>query len=308
MRYYIKELEPDIKLGKIRVSSHSDADGVYSTSLLATIFPIEEVVFPDVFGEVLDEDVVLDQVPIKPSYSGIVIDHHPQHLERRKYTLVLGDSPTSVVVYDLFKDKIKKEDLWKVIGGAVGDGQGETIPGEIWDMYPELLERYCYTREYYGELKISSIPLYMLLSSPINSACRVGQPYIAYKILKNATSYWNVLEDPALVAARKRTDEERKKMLSDTHPIDLGKVIVWKISSDVKIESGLARELEEKERKTVVVVNEKTGKISIRGILALYLKEKMPQYYIGGHPGFTGGSLSKDQKVEDLIKDLRKLF
>ena len=134
MRYYIKELEPDIKLGKIRVSSHSDADGVYSTSLLATIFPIEEVVFPDVFGEVLDEDVVLDQVPIKPEYSGIVIDHHPQHLERRKYTLVLGDSPTSVVVYDLFKDKIKKEDLWKVIGGAVGDGQGETIPEEIWEI------------------------------------------------------------------------------------------------------------------------------------------------------------------------------
>ena len=51
------------------VATHNDADGVYSAALLASAFNVDEVVFPDIFGDYNEEDVALDLgKPLNPEY------------------------------------------------------------------------------------------------------------------------------------------------------------------------------------------------------------------------------------------------
>lgn len=240
-------------------------------------------------------------------------DHHPGHppADQRKYKLVWGEVPASLVVFKTFKDIIPEEQWWKIAIGCVGDGQPELIPSVIWKKFPSLLENYTSIWEQYGKLNFNEFPVYLRLSSNINAACKIPDKwYIAYQVLRAAKSPWQILEDPALVAAKRTIDDEMKRVIRDTHCIDMNANFrLWVIQTEFKIERSLAWRSEEKSHKTTLVMNEKTGRISMRGPLSEFYCEELAKvgYSIHGHPGFSGGKLASTQTVQSLYEELRKI-
>ena len=302
--------------------THDDADGISSAVLLAHAFPLKNINCPEDFGEweakedlaknYKPPDVATDMIPKDPNWIGICIDHHPNHhpVEVRKYTLVWDSIPTTGIVYKLFKEQIPEEYRWKVAVGLAGDGQPELIPPEIWKNCPALLDMYSVPYEKYGRITFSKIPVFLKLSSMVNAGCKIPEKwYTSYQVLKNAKEPLDVLEDPALKAAKESVDEEERRIFKESRPIELPHFRVWEISSDYKIERSLGWKSEETDKKTTIVVNSKTGRISLRGVLSLIVYEELKKmnYNINGHPGFGGGKLKKDQNVEQLIRDLRKI-
>ncbi len=67
--------------------------------------------------------------------------------------------------------------------------------------------------------------------------------------------------------------------------------------------------LEQKDKVTTIVVNEKTGRGSIRGTLATLVYEHLESegFKASGHPGFGGLVLREGQSVRDLFSSLRRL-
>jgi hypothetical protein len=317
-----KQIEPIKKL-----ALHDDADGITSAVLMSYACKIYKVWAPDDFGEwpivpykvpgqqeyELPPDVCVDMVPANPDWVGFCFDHHPGHPpeEKRKYKLVYADVPASLIIYTVFKDFIPQEQRWKVVVGAVGDGQPELVPTEIWREFPVLLEECISSWEKYGKVETVSYPLYMRLSSGINAACKLPEKwYVAYSVLRNAKSPWDLLSDPSLKAAKEFLDEERSKIYSETNPIQLRNGIrIWPFASETKIERTLAWELWEKDKKTTIAINTQTGRGSIRGTLATLIYEHLSAngFKASGHPGFGGLKLKSGQTWEDVYKCLTTL-
>lgn len=301
----------------IKISTHHDADGVASAVLLVKGKGLKEgeynVNFPEKFGYVTDEDFCLDMRPTSPEYKGFVIDHHPGHSEDRKYKLVFGDVPATVLVYNEFKDKIPKEDAWKVSVGAMGDSQPETIPSEIWGKYPELLDETVRVYLKYGnESQMSVYPnrVFTLLSSPINAACRLSKPDIAFGVLRDARDPYDILEDKQLISFKNKLAGIRKYTLEHLgQTIQTRNFCFVQYEAEARIEGIIALKLQQQTRKTTISLNTKTMSGSIRGVLTTWLVEKMNMVGIeaGGHAAFAGLSLTSPMQIE-LIKSLiRKL-
>jgi len=317
-----REIEPIQKL-----AMHDDGDGISSGVLFTSLFKTKEVWCPEDFGVwsikglknsngeiVYPPDACVDMVPQDPNWEGkICIDHHPDHLPEnlRKYKLIFGNVPAAVIIYKVFKPFIPRSQRWKVVVGAVGDGQPEVVPPEIWREYPILLERTVTTYSRYGNLQTAKFPIFLRLSAPINAACKIpGKWIIAFNVLRNARSPLDILEDPALKSAKEFVEEEHKNIIQSSNAIELRSGIkIWRFSSELKLERTLAYELEQTDKVTTIAVNEKTGRGSIRGVLATLVYEhlKASGFKASGHPGFGGLRLKKDQTVDDLIDCLRKL-
>ena len=301
-----------------QIAVHDDADGLTSAVLLAKFHDVQKIFVPDEFGDTLDpetksdSEVMVDMVPLNPMKDILVFDHHPNHpaKEERKYTLIWDSVPTSLIVYSIFEDLIPEQERWKVAVGLVGDGQAELIPPSIWKAFPELLMGYGTVYEKYGDVKISSWPVYIRLSSGINAACKLGSDkwYTAYQVLKNATTPLQILTDPSLEAAKDLVEREKARILGTTHPIELNYIRLWDLDSEYKMERHLAPIVGKETWKSDLLVNTKTRRISLRGSLTLWVVEEMNKmgYQINGHPGFCGGRLPEDKEFEDLVKDLQK--
>jgi len=317
-----KKIEPIKKL-----SLHDDADGVTSAVLMSYVFKINKVWAPDDFGEwpvapykvpgqeqlELPPDVCVDMVPANPEWVGLAIDHHPNHPPegKRSYQLIYGEAPASVIVYTLFKELIPQEHRWKVVVGAVGDGQPELIPPEIWREFPILLEESVTPRERYGKLETSNYPLYLRLSSGINAVCKIPEKwYVGYAILRNAKSPWDLINDSSLKSAKELVESERERIYRETSPIQLRNGIrVWAFQSETKIERTLAWEMWDTDKRTIVAINSATGRGSIRGTLATLVYEHLTAhgFKASGHPGFGGLKLKPDQTWEDVYHCLANL-
>jgi len=315
-----KEIEPVEKL-----AIHDDADGISSGVLFSFAFKVKQVWAPEDFGVwnispmkkggqvIYPPDVCLDMVPQNPEWIGLAIDHHPGHKpeNERNYRLIWGEEPASILVYKLFKNWIPREQRWKVVVGGVGDGVPELIPAEIWREYPHLLEDSVSIWESYGRLETRNYPLYLRLSSPINAACKLpGKWYVAYTVLRNAKTPWDILKDPALQAAKRFLDDEHKRILRETSPMQLRNGIrLWAFSSEAKLERTLAWELWEKDKRTCIAFNMQTNRGSIRGTLATLVYEHLQAHKINasGHPGFGGIRLNPDQNIDDLYRVLTQL-
>jgi len=320
---HLKDKEPLI------VATHYDADGCYSAALLSTVFEIDRVFFPWIFGDyneiketVGDEekiyvpDVVLDLgSPMSNTPKEMVIIDHHKISEVSPTDFYIHDFiPTTGIIYNLFKEHIPNEEKWKVVGGLVGDGQAEKVPIEIWDMFPILLEtRGNIYRGQYGKFKEYPYPLYKHLSSPINASCRMGNPEMAYKIICRATNPIDILENIALKNDVESIDQEIRNIFREgivennvTHYCS-----VVSIRSDKRVGSRICSTLGSMNySKTWVVINDGTKKFSIRGDLADYIGTKLEDYGFacGGHSGFWGGYLKKDQESKDIIKMLRAVL
>jgi len=317
-----KKIEPIKKL-----AMHDDADGISSAVLLSYIFKINKVWAPEDFGEwsitpykvegqeqlELPPDACVDMLPANPKWVGLAFDHHPGHLpeDQRSYQLIHGDVPTAVLIYSLFRDVIPKEQRWKVVVGAVGDGQPELIPPEIWREFPVLLEETVTSWERYGKIETSNFPVYLRLSSGINAVCKLpAKWYLAYQSLRNAKTPWDLLNDSSLKQAKEIIEQERSKVYRETSPIQLRNGIrLWRFESETKVERTVAWELWDKDKRTIVAINTTTGRGSIRGTLATLVYEHLSSngFKASGHAGFGGIRLKPGQTFEQVYECLANL-
>jgi len=292
------------------IASHGDADGVSAAYISALKFRKDKplVYFPVEFSDPSDNkgnhaDLVLDKVPI-PEYIGCVIDHHPDHLPTSNYSLWHGTVPASLLALELFKDDIPPERWWKACPGIVGDGQPEKIPPYVWEQNPELLESVGTVVKYRGNTNVYKNPVWFLLSSPLNSACRVGKRNLAFSQLALAKTPFDLIFDEKLMDCKEQFNREVDRVRGENRSIDLGKIGVWIVDSAFSVNGTLAWELNNNDRKTALVINQHNGRGSIRGVLVDLLKEKMPMKWgIGGHSGFAGFTFPKIESESDVERD-----
>jgi len=285
------------------VASHSDADGVCSLVLFSYAFIVRKAVYPSIFGNVDNTiDVLLDGVPIDKEYSNIVIDHHTGHPNNKSYYLVWDTVPTTLIVYRIVQEYIPEYCKWLCVPGLVGDGAADLIPSNIWDMYPELFYNTVKERTgRYGRYEYDS-PVWQELSVLINAACRcvsIG-PIVATKLLKQAKSPLDIVYNETLALARSTINEEMTNIFKDIQPIDTGKVIYAEVESENKVEGLTASRLisrMSKRGRAAVVVNKTTGNVSVRGILATWVADKLNKlgYNIAGHPSYKGSNIDIKQ-------------
>ena len=318
----LKSIEP------FTLSGHGDADGVYSSAILKRIFKVKEeekdakgitirfgVKFPE-FG-FYDTQVAVDLgFPENKEWSGICIDHHPDHPEDRKYKLYWDHCPTGLVLYNHLKDHLKPEDLWLVVGSLTGDGQAELVPDEIWESNPDLLcGRGVLYKNQYGKLGTSSTLLYKFLSSGVNSLCRMGFPEQALEVLGNITNPVELLENGVVVNAVEQMRAEKEAIFDKrkSKPAiveSLGNFALVRIKTsrpEIKLVSVLATELSITDNNvTYVVLNEANGHASIRGDLAKLLANRLSRagFKAGGHAGYAAVQAPLD-KLDDLIEAIR---
>ena len=317
----IKSREP------LSVATHRDADGIYSLALLDTVFKVTAVNIPDEFGDYgfpsTDPDVPQEDVscdlgePRFPDWEGIAIDHHPhENVESMKYKLVKGVVPTGLMVWELFKDRIPKDQWWKAAGACVGDGQPELIPAEIFEACPMLLERRGNLyKSQYNKLSHYVYDIYKLLSSPINAVCRTGRALEAFKILRICRTPDQVLSHPIFKESQDLLNKEidsifnqfgRDKRVRKNTIILGNRFIVIPFESDYFIASRIASEVANVEKNyTIIAINERKKEISIRGDHASTVRDLMvgKGWSIGGHMGYMGGILNRS--AQEFINDLR---
>jgi single-stranded DNA-specific DHH superfamily exonuclease len=297
----------------IRIASHGDADGISSAFIAAYAFRKNkpEVYFPTEFSDVTKEtgevaDLVLDKVPVN-TYTGHVIDHHPDHAKDAKYNLFHGKVPASLLSLQVFKERIPKEVWWKAVPGIVGDGQPEQIPPEIIQMFPSLMEEVTTVRNYRGETKTYTNPVWFLLSSPINSACRIGKRSLAFSTLVAARDPYELIFSEALADCKELFQREVDRVRNASRAINIGPITIWLVDSNYSVNGTLAWELYNQNRKTAIVINEHTRHGSIRGLLVDYLKTYVdPKWKVGGHSGFAGISLPKIEADNDADRKARE--
>ena len=288
-----------------RVFAHADADGV--TSAYFIVHYAEEqawdVIFPSEFGgtdELNPEptDIMVDMTPLDPNFPGLVIDHHNQHPETHAYWLIFDHVPASVITWR----HVGEPDDWKVVVGAVGDGQPEAVPPTIWLKHPILLKDIETYHGYKGNP--FSLPLYKLLSSGINALCRIGEPFEAYQILSEAESPFDLLDNDEVIEARNTIRQETNHTLNNLRTVEvLPNVMVGEISSPHRIEGIIASKLYQDNQKTYLIHNRNTGAFALRGDLAslveAILKEKGVR--VGGHLAFKGGYA--EESVFAILKE-----
>jgi hypothetical protein len=303
----LKSLEP------LSIATHRDADGIYSGVLFSKIFKVEVVNVPDRFGD-YNEIVSLDLgSPIREDYFGYVFDHH-EHRDP-KYALIHDQCPVGKILYDLFKDKIPPEYTWLVSGSLVGDGQPELIPSEIFREHPILLEEYGTLYRSYGEIKHYRLPLYKLLSSPINATCRLGKGAQAFSILSTIRSPEEVIEHPLFISDQIQLEKEEESILNEfgkgvsrRKTITIGPFTVLVFGSNYFMAGRIGSLIQNSDPNlTVIAINEELGEISVRGPLSSSLREMMNPlgWDLGGHPGYMGGELGS-RSPKEFLKDLRR--
>jgi len=305
----IEDLQP------LKVSFHRDADGVYSLALLNTVFKIEEVYSPKVFGNYFSDDfkanVGLDLgEPIENEFKGVVIDHHTH--SNPWYSLIWSIMPTGLIVYNVFKERIPDNEKWKVVGAVCGDGQPELIPDELWDMFPELREERGNMYMSYNKITSRTYPIYSLITSPINSLCRIGEPIEAFKAVRNASSPYDLLDSEYLKDAVSLVQKEEQRIFNNKPSLTVKNNIAYTvIESKYYIASRIASLLSRSfPNLTLIVINRTNKEISIRGVYTSYICNKLVEsgFKAGCHPGFGGCTLGEDQTIEDFIYTLKTIF
>lgn len=308
----LKKLEP------FSISSHGDADGVYSTSILMKMFDIEEVEFPP-FNEYTKQVAVDLGYPSIKGWKGIVIDHHvldyPEEVFKNPdIKLFLGYEPTAKVMWNLMKDKIPKDQIWKLVGSCCGDGQCEKVPDEVWDAFPILLEERGFLKKGQYKVYTTSFPLFYYLSSGINAMCRQGFPHQALDVVNMAKGPLDIIDNLQVREAKEQMNSEEASVYKSLPVAETikNRYIVVKVkpsTSGINMASLIASKISgNSPGKTIIVVDESTGKGSIRGVLAKYVSNKLVKagFKSGGHYGFSAFTCDPS-KIEDVLNIIRGL-
>lgn len=304
----------------LRVVYHDDADGLASIALIRSVFEVEESdkypYSPEVFGGYKEGDLAVDiGQPLFKSYNGVCIDHH-DHPDPW-YPLIWSTVPTGLIIYYVLKDRIPDDKLFLVVLSCQGDGQPELIPDEIWDkLWDSLWEhRGTLYKERYGRgLNVYSYPIFSLIASPVNSLCRTGHVTEAYRLVTRARSIHDLVDSALGETERQAVQEEENRVLDPRNPLKI-KVIddvfgLVMFRSRYNIGSRIAASvLSKNPYLTIIALNLTTNTMSIRGILAKYVANKLQKlgFHAGGHPGYCGGQLLNGQTPDHLIEALRRI-
>lgn len=310
----IEEIKQELEQKKkLTVAFHHDADGVASLVLAKYVLDIDEVYAPDIFGDYKEEDLALDLgKPINNGFKGVIIDHHV-HDANPPYKLIWDNVPTGLIIYNLWRDKIPKKDTWKTLVSIVGDGQPQLIPHEVIDEHPYLLDKVGSMYKSYGKLKLYTYPLYVMLSSPINSMCRCGNVLQAYRLLLRARYPEDLLKNEIAKNDTNIVRKEEDRIFQEYNKIDTIRdcCVFYRFRSKLRMCGRVASKLASAEpNKTIIALNEEKGSMSIRGHLASYIGDNLNKlgFTIGGHQGFMGGRLQDNQTGRDLLEALRKIL
>ena len=293
---------------------HHDADGICSAHFVALVTPDAKIKVVDEFGSTKGwekGDIMVDMRPNNPNIEGLVIDHHLPHPEPHKYELISDVVPASLITWRLYKDKIPKEEWWKLAIGVMGDGQPELIPIEIYEECPSLLKN-VKTSIYqsYGKWNINMMPLYKLLSSSINSFLRKGEYDSALNLLKYSESPMDIYSSEDTRISKADVRNEFTASVKDADIFDYDNLAVIIFYSKYRMSGYIGSSLQSSlNHKTIMAINKRDGSVSLRGDLATYYKNKLKDIdylEIDGHAGFMGGKLKKNYHT--LIKDLNSIL
>lgn len=294
---------------------HYDADGLVSAYFTKFHLKKAKIVVTDEFGDVdgwQKDDWMVDMRPVDPNIEGTVIDHHPNHpgVSERRYKLIWENIPASLIAWKQFKKEIPKSEWWKVVIGISGDGQTEKIPYEIFDICPELLfKTSVHISKSYGKWKLSTFPIYKLLSSPINAFARYGEYQEALELIHSSKSPLDIISSPSAVRKKEALRKVFESVIEMADVYDFGNLtLVIFYSPEVRLSGYIASSIGS-DVGTVMAVNSADGSLSLRGDLSLYFKEKLSKLKyieIDGHPGFMGGKITESPKrlVSDLFSIL----
>jgi len=291
------------------IFSHHDADGVASAVLLKKAESFnDDVWFPEEFGATTmgntQASIMLDMRPNDPNWDGLCIDHHPDHPEQRNYDLIWDSKPATLIVYEKYKSAIPEEEAWKVVVGVCGDGQPELIPSEVWKKFPSL--RYKRTLQFRGG-NFSQFPLYKLLSSLVNSACRINKAEVAFTELLNAKSPMQLFNSEILNKCKEDVKRAYNKIISEAIMMQQGDILLVEYYDDYRMEGYVASSVYTSgtvDALCVIAHNLQSGAFSIRGDLTNLVMELLREQGIetGGHAGFAGGN--HDKSMIDLLHEL----
>jgi len=298
----------------MKIFAHHDPDGLISAYFTKKAVGGDIVVVEE-FGDTSKwqkGDYMVDMRPKDPKIEGQVIDHHPNHptIVERKYNLIWDNVPASLICWRLYKDKIPKDEWWKVVIGVVGDGQANLIPAEVFESNKMLLQNLkTYSRLSYGDWKISYYPVYLLLSSPINAFARCGEYRTALNLIEKAKSPLDIIENKEAIAKKSEVAKACESAIDNARIYDFTnlKVVLFR-SENIRLSGYVASKLAGQSN-TVLAINEVNGHLSLRGDLSLYYKEKFKKLKyleLDGHPGFMGGRLKTDTSV--FLNDLVELL
>ena len=290
------------------LSWHRDADGCFSAALLANTIGVQYLRAPVEFGDLSPKTThVVDQVPKKATFKGVVIDHHDRHPKKHSYRLVYDTMPTTGMVFEIVKDILKehgtyKDFAWKVVAGLMGDSGVAYVPPEVWKSTPILSSHYMNYWPQWGQDEQwggLSLPMYKMLASGINALCRMkDKAHAAYTIAKEARSPFQVVYDEIILDAKKQQRAEIKLIMAKHKPLKLNSVIVWGFESEWRLGSylGTMLAMRDDRHESVLMVNHTTGKLSCRGdrvgLIATTLKEEFgDRITLEGHQAYRGGNI-----------------
>lgn len=286
-----------------KVSTHRDPDGITAAVLLYKGLGLDpqkvKLIFPKNFGDVSDNpDIVLDQSVLDKNWKGVCIDHHPPRFseDERAFELIWDNVPASVVTYKVFEDTLSEEDKWKVVIGAEGDQQVNTIPRYLWNDYPEISFGTGYPKKMYGKLSIFPQRMYQLAKSLLSFAMRIGDVSTAFGVLYDATCIEDIIFNDYLYKCRETVTKEMNKVINyNLRVVNYPKVLYGEYCS--KMSLWIPNELDKVTYKTIIALNKEKPSASIRGPLAQEIADKLTElgFNAGGHPGFCGVSIPSGQ-------------
>jgi len=306
----------------LQMAFHSDSDGVASACLLASIFEVEESkdfpYSPSIFGAYREGNIAVDLgSPLFPSqWKGVIIDHHDH--PNPSYPLIWGRIPTGGIIYEIFKDRIPEDKLWLVVLSLAGDGQPELIPDEIWDALPELwFEQGRVYKDKYRNVKAYPYPFFSKISPLVNSLCRTGNVMGAYKLVRSARGIRDIIFNSTALRAQRELSDEESRIYAGNDPErtlqveKIGHFSLVLIRSKYHIAGRIAAGLQKGDHySTYIVVNMINKEVSIRGLLAKYVANRLAQegYLCGGHAGFTACSILPTQNMEVFVSKVREVL
>jgi len=293
----------------MKIHCHDDADGL--TSALFTSFAInpEKILVKTKFGDISDwskGDYMVDMRPESPDIEGVVIDHHLDHPDERNYTLIWDDVPATMIAFNTFKEHIPKTQYWKAVIGLGGDAALHLLTSEIIESDPQLRMNVKTSISSKWDVNVHYYPLYRMLSSDINALLRIRKINEALQLMILSERPLDIHENEDVISAKSILKDEVKRVLNSCEVYSIKEVNVAVINTEFKLTGYIATILDKSGASTTIVINKNDRSVSVRGDLALYLKEKLNSLnYIefSGHPGFMGGHIGGGN-VYKLLDDL----
>lgn len=308
----LKPSEPMVRLPDARpipIFFHTDADGCCSAAIVADWLEMRKVKFklrPKDAGtvDVVEPGIYLDLAGIPANQvtkDTIVVDHHPGPKLACQYfnPRTRGESlPTSHECFRLFG---RKELVWIAAAGCAGDNQPS----------PDLNKL---TQELYGDVDLKKAA--DLIDAHYSVKGSSAAKDVVELLLKFKESPSGFLRQKSLLQSWSKVEEEIDRVISQK-PQKLGKLIIVKFSSDLRIKSQIANKLKEMHPEQVVlVVHECKGefKISLREMKEIIdFSEALPRItaglkaQAGGHPVAAGGKVAKsdfDEFIQRLSNEI----